>query len=63
MLMIGCTTETSCAISAIAQLAPVVDFADLDGNLLITNDCFSGMKIVNGKITLNDLPGIGVTKL
>ncbi|MBR6270000.1 MAG: dipeptide epimerase [Bacteroidales bacterium] len=63
MLMIGCTTETSCAISAMAQLAPVVDFADLDGNLLITNDCFSGMKIVNGKITLNDLPGIGVTKL
>ena len=63
MLMIGCTTETSCAVSAMAQLAPVVDFADLDGNLLITNDCFSGMKIVNGKITLNDLPGIGVTKL
>ena len=63
MLMIGCTTETSCAVSAMAQLSPVVDFADLDGNLLITNDCFSGMKIVNGKITLNDLPGIGVTKL
>ena len=63
MLMIGCTTETSCAVSAMAQLAPVVDFADLDGNLLISNDCFSGMRIVNGKITLNDLPGIGVTKL
>lgn len=62
-VMIGCTTETSCAISAAAQLAPKVDFADLDGNLLITNDCFSGMKIVDGKITLNDLPGIGVTKL
>ena len=63
MLMIGCTTETSCAISAMAQLAPVADFADLDGNLLITNDCFNGMRIVNGKITLNDLPGIGATKL
>lgn len=62
-VMIGCTTETSCAVSAAAQLAPKVDFADLDGNLLITNDCFSGMKIVDGKITLNDLPGIGVTKL
>ncbi len=62
-VMIGCTTETSCAISAAAQLAPKVDFADLDGNLLISNDCFSGMKIVDGKITLNDLPGIGVTKL
>ena len=62
-VMIGCTTETSCAISAMAQLSPKVDFADLDGNLLITNDCFDGMKIIEGKITLNNLPGIGVKKL
>ena len=62
-VMIGCMTETSCAISAAAQLSPVADFADLDGNLLISNDCFSGMKIVRGKITLSDLPGIGVRKL
>lgn len=60
-VMLGCMTETSCAVSAAAQLAPLADFADLDGNLLITNDRFSGMKIVNGKITLPDLPGIGVT--
>lgn len=58
--MLGCMTETSCAISAAAQLSPLADFADLDGNLLITNDCFDGMKIINGKITLNDLPGIGI---
>lgn len=62
-VMIGCTTETSCAISAMAQLSPKVDFADLDGNLIITNDCFDGMKIINGKIALNELPGIGVKKL
>ncbi len=62
-VMVGCMTETSCAVSAAAQLSPVADFADLDGNLLISNDCFSGMKIVRGKITLNDLPGIGVCKL
>ena len=62
-VMIGCTTETSCAISAAAQISPMVDFADIDGNLLITNDPFTGMKIIDGKITLNDLPGIGVTKL
>ncbi|HIU56048.1 MAG TPA: dipeptide epimerase [Candidatus Gallibacteroides avistercoris] len=62
-VMIGCMTETSCAVSAAAQLSPVADFADLDGNLLISNDCFAGMKIVQGKITLNDLPGIGVRKL
>ncbi|MEG1523126.1 MAG: dipeptide epimerase [Bacteroidales bacterium] len=59
-VMIGCMTETSCAISAAAQLSPMADFADLDGNLLITNDRFGGMKIVDGKITLNDLPGIGI---
>ena len=37
-LMIGCMTETSCAISAAAQLAPMADWVDLDGNLLIAND-------------------------
>lgn len=60
-IMLGCMTETSCAVSAAAQLAPLVDFADLDGNLLIANDRFDGMKITDGKVTLNDRPGIGVT--
>ena len=59
-VMIGCMTETSCAISAAAQLAPKADWADLDGNLLISNDPYSGMQIVNGKVTLIDQPGIGV---
>lgn len=59
-VMVGCMTETSCAVSAAAQFSPAVDFADLDGNLLIFNDRFRGMEVVNGKITLNDLPGIGV---
>ena len=62
-LMIGCMTETSCAISAAAQLAPKMEWADLDGNLLITNDCYSRKKIVDGKITLNDKPGIGIEKI
>ena len=59
-VMVGCMTETSCAVSAAAQLSPAVDFADLDGNLLITNDLYSGMEVVNGKITLSDRPGIGI---
>lgn len=59
-LMVGCMTETSCAISAAAQIAPKTEWADLDGNLLISNDCFKGMQIVDGKITLNDNPGIGI---
>ena len=59
-VMVGCMTETSCAVSAAAQLSPAVDFADLDGNLLISNDRFTGMQVVRGKITLPDRPGIGV---
>jgi len=59
-VMIGCMTETSCAVSAAAQLSPLVDWADLDGNLLISNDLFNGMQIIDGKLTLNDWPGIGV---
>ena len=62
-VMIGCMTETSCAISAAAQLSPAVDFADLDGNLLIANDIFRGTTVVDGKITLNQLPGIGIEKI
>lgn len=60
-LMIGCMTETSVAISAAAQLSPEMEWADLDGNILLSNDCFDGMKLSGGKITLGDLPGIGVT--
>jgi len=62
-VMLGCMTETSCAISAAAQLSPVVDFADLDGSLLIANDRFRGMTVVAGKITLPDRNGIGVELL
>lgn len=61
-VMIGCMTETSCAVSAAAQLSPMVDFADLDGNLLISNDLFKGVQISRGKLILNDLPGIGIEK-
>ncbi len=62
-VMIGCMTETSCAVSAAAQLSPIVDWADLDGNLLISNDIYKGMTVVKGKVTLNNLPGIGIKKL
>ncbi|MFV0592091.1 MAG: dipeptide epimerase [Draconibacterium sp.] len=62
-VMIGCMTETSCAVSAAAQLAPKVDWADLDGNLLISNDVFSGVQVIDGKITLIDQPGIGITPI
>jgi len=60
-VMLGCMTETSCAISAAAQLSPTVDWADLDGALLTSNDIFRGMEVVNGKVTLAAATGIGIT--
>lgn len=62
-VMIGCMTETSCAVTAASQLAPMADWVDLDGNLLIANDLFEGMKIVDGRVTLPDTPGIGIRRL
>jgi len=62
-ILIGCMTETSCAVSAAAQLSPLVDWADLDGNLLISNDVYEGMTVIDGKITLPDRPGIGIVDI
>ena len=62
-VMMGCMTETSCAVSAASQLSPLVDWADLDGNLLISNDLFEGVQVIDGKVTLNELPGIGIRLL
>jgi L-alanine-DL-glutamate epimerase-like enolase superfamily enzyme len=62
-VMLGCMTETSCAISAASHLSPMVDYADLDGALLISNDVFDGTQVIDGKVTLTDRPGIGVKKL
>ena len=59
-IMIGCMTETSCAISAAAQLSPKALWADLDGNLLISNDPYQGVTIQDGRINLKDYPGIGI---
>jgi L-alanine-DL-glutamate epimerase-like enolase superfamily enzyme len=62
-IMLGCMTETSCAISAAAQLCSLADWIDLDGNLLIKNDQFHGVKAFNGKIIPSDLPGLGIRKI
>lgn len=62
-VMVGCMTETSCGISAAAQLSPAVDFADLDGNLLISNDRFRGVQVKAGRLVLPTTPGIGVEKI
>lgn len=62
-VMLGCMTESSCAISAAAQLSPKTEWADLDGNLLISNDPYEGIKVSDGKIILNDSPGIGLVNI
>jgi L-alanine-DL-glutamate epimerase-like enolase superfamily enzyme len=59
-IMLGCMIESSVAISAAAQLAPYATWADLDGNLLITNDPFSGVKVKDGYFIYPDKPGLGV---
>jgi L-Ala-D/L-Glu epimerase len=61
--MIGCMTESTIGISAGAVLAPLVDFVDLDGANLISNDIASGSKVVNGKIYLSDNHGLGIAVL
>jgi L-alanine-DL-glutamate epimerase-like enolase superfamily enzyme len=62
-IMLGCMTETSCAITAASHLAPLADWVDLDGAELISNDLFMGMKIKDGTLIIPDLPGLGVEKI
>ncbi len=59
-VMIGCMIESSVAITAAAHLSPLADYADLDGNLLISNDPFSGVAVRQGRLILPEGPGIGV---
>ncbi len=59
-VMIGCMIESSLAITAAAHLTPLVDYADLDGNLLIDNDPYGGVVVEHGKLVLPDEPGLGV---
>jgi len=60
LVMIGCMIESSLGITAAAHIGSLVDFLDLDGNLLLTNDPYVGVKLEKGKLYLSDLPGLGV---
>jgi|TARA_B100000315_G_scaffold260713_1_gene324316 L-alanine-DL-glutamate epimerase-like enolase superfamily enzyme len=61
-VMLGCMVESSLSVTAAAHLSPLVDYADLDGNLLITNDPFEGVKVdKEGRLVLPSNPGLGVT--
>jgi L-alanine-DL-glutamate epimerase-like enolase superfamily enzyme len=58
--MLGCMIESSIGVTAAAHLSPLVDYADLDGNLLIANDPYDGVKVEQGKLILPDRPGLGL---
>lgn len=60
LIMIGCMIESSVGITAAAHIGSLVNFLDLDGNLLLTNDPYEGVKLEKGKLYLSDLPGLGV---
>ena len=59
--MLGCMISSSVTVTAAAHLSPLVDFADLDGNLLISNDPFRGVRVEKGKLVLPSRPGLGLT--
>jgi L-alanine-DL-glutamate epimerase-like enolase superfamily enzyme len=61
-VMLGCMIESSVAITAAAHLSPLVDTADLDGNLLLEEDPFVGASVVGGRLALPDAPGLGVRR-
>jgi L-alanine-DL-glutamate epimerase-like enolase superfamily enzyme len=59
-VMIGCMIETGLGIGAAAHLAPLCDWVDLDGNLLLVEDPFAGHAVEDGRLRLGDEPGLGV---
>lgn len=58
--MLGCMVSSSVSVTAAAHLSPLIDYADLDGNLLIANDSFRGVQVERGKLVLPDGPGLGI---
>ncbi len=61
-IMLSCMVESSVGVTAAAHLAPLCDYADLDGPLLIKNDPYRGLKYEGAKLTLPDGPGLGVVR-
>ena len=59
-VMVGCMNESSVGTAAIAQLAPMLNYVDMDGTLLLAEDTAEGVKFDFGKILFNDLPGLGI---
>jgi len=58
--MLGCMVSSSVSVTAAAHLSPLVDYADLDGNLLVSNDPYVGVQVKKGKLLLPSAPGLGL---
>jgi L-alanine-DL-glutamate epimerase-like enolase superfamily enzyme len=61
-VMLGCMISSSASTTAAAHLSPLVDFADLDGHLLVANDPWEGVAVRDGRLVLPDRPGLGLRK-
>jgi L-alanine-DL-glutamate epimerase-like enolase superfamily enzyme len=61
-VMLGCMISSSASTTAAAHLSPLVDFADLDGHLLVANDPWDGVAVRDGRLVLPDRPGLGLRK-
>jgi L-alanine-DL-glutamate epimerase-like enolase superfamily enzyme len=61
--MLGCMVESNAAIAAACHLAPLVDYADLDGALLLADDPYAGPDLSGGEITLSGRPGTGARRI
>jgi L-alanine-DL-glutamate epimerase-like enolase superfamily enzyme len=61
-VMMGCMVESSLGIAAASHLAPLLDYADLDGAALLANDPFVGPSIAGGSIAIPTTPGLGVSR-
>jgi L-Ala-D/L-Glu epimerase / N-acetyl-D-glutamate racemase len=61
-VMLGCMISSSVSTTAAAHLSPLVDFADLDGHLLIGNDPWSGVQVSEGRLLLPEGPGLGLER-
>ena len=62
-VMVGCMTESSVGISAAAQLTPLLDYADLDGAVLLAKDAGDGVQLRQGQFVFPSEPGLGIRTL
>lgn len=61
-VLLGCMVSSSVSTTAAAQLSPLVDYADLDGHLLVANDPWQGVAVRDGRLVLPDRPGLGLVR-